>query len=189
MQRVNIHFCVFFGLPLDTVRTALRTVYPQGCLSDKRIRYWFDAFTAGRTTLVDLQRALQAKTSCSPASIQAVKTLVDADCRITLGRLQHLTGIPLGSLHTILHKDLKLSLHCARFVPFDLTPRYLRLRYENCRGMLNAMRMDPNVLKRVITSDEAWVYQYDPETQWQSSEWVPPGKPNQGMLERLGRSS
>ena len=33
---------------------------------------------------------------------------------------------------------------------------------------------DENVLKKVITGDELWVYSYDPETERQSSQWKRP---------------
>ena len=28
---------------------------------------------------------------------------------------------------------------------------------------------------RILTGDETWVYQYDPETKQQSKQWLPPG--------------
>ena len=34
-----------------------------------------------------------------------------------------------------------------------------------------------NVLKKVITGDESWVYSYDPETKQQSSQWKRPDEP------------
>ena len=33
---------------------------------------------------------------------------------------------------------------------------------------------DENVLKKVITGDESWVYGYDPEAKQQSSQWKRP---------------
>ena len=36
---------------------------------------------------------------------------------------------------------------------------------------------DGNVLKKVITGDESWVYGYDPETKQQSSQWKRPDEP------------
>ena len=35
-------------------------------------------------------------------------------------------------------------------------------------------RHDPNFLSRVITGDESWLYDYDPETKQQSSQWKTP---------------
>ncbi len=174
IQQINIHFCVKIGLPFDNTLSALQLVFGQECLSVGRVKFWYNSFRNGRTTLVDLQRALRAKTSRSPASIQAVKTAIDADPRVTYARLQTLTGIPFGSLHTIIHKDLKLTLQCARFVPFHLTPCHHRIRYETSQSMLISARRN-NFLKNIITSDEAWVYQYDPASRQQSSQWLPPG--------------
>ncbi len=175
VQRINIHFCAKMGLPLPATIAALHLVFPQDCLSDRRIRFWYSAFQNGRTTLVDLQHAPRPKTSRSPGTIQAVKDIIEADPRVTMKAIQMVVNIPLGSLHSVIHKDLKLTLQCARFVPHDLTPRHLRLRYDACRALLNSVRRPGEILKRIITSDEAWVYQYDPETRRQSSQWMPPG--------------
>ncbi|UYV80186.1 hypothetical protein LAZ67_18001955 [Cordylochernes scorpioides] len=43
--------------------------------------------------------------------------------------------------------------------------------------MLDSVRDDPNLLQRVITGDEAWVYGYDVETKAQSSQWKLPHEP------------
>ncbi|UYV60468.1 PHKG1 [Cordylochernes scorpioides] len=43
--------------------------------------------------------------------------------------------------------------------------------------MLDSVRNDPNLLQRVITGDEAWVYGYDVETKAQSSQWKLPHEP------------
>ncbi|UYV79182.1 hypothetical protein LAZ67_17001381 [Cordylochernes scorpioides] len=43
----------------------------------------------------------------------------------------------------------------------------------------NSVRDDPNLLQRVITGDEAWVYGYDVETKAQSSQWKLPHEPRQ----------
>ncbi|UYV69816.1 hypothetical protein LAZ67_7000859 [Cordylochernes scorpioides] len=44
-------------------------------------------------------------------------------------------------------------------------------------AMLDSVRDDPNLLQRVITGDEAWVYGYDMETKAQSSQWKLPHEP------------
>ncbi|UYV64669.1 hypothetical protein LAZ67_3001608 [Cordylochernes scorpioides] len=43
--------------------------------------------------------------------------------------------------------------------------------------VLDSVRDDPNLLQRVITGDEAWVYGYDVETKAQSSQWKLPHEP------------
>ncbi len=44
------------------------------------------------------------------------------------------------------------------------------------RTFCNTLK-DPEMLKRVITGDESWIFQYDPETKRQSLQWKYPGSP------------
>ena len=43
--------------------------------------------------------------------------------------------------------------------------------------MLTTFNDDPDLLKRVITGDESWVYGYDIKTKAQSSQWKRPEEP------------
>ena len=45
------------------------------------------------------------------------------------------------------------------------------LRNEIAQDMLNCANYDPEFMKTIITGDETWVYGYDPETKFQSSQW------------------
>ena len=40
--------------------------------------------------------------------------------------------------------------------------------------MLDLANHDPEFIKTIITGDETWVYGYDPETKFQSSQWKHP---------------
>ena len=42
--------------------------------------------------------------------------------------------------------------------------------------MLTTFNNDPDLLKKVITSDESWMCDYDIETKAQSSQWKRPRK-------------
>ena len=44
-------------------------------------------------------------------------------------------------------------------------------RLEICQDMLGRLEIEPNFLHKAITGDESWVFDYDPETKWQSEEW------------------
>ncbi|UYV64520.1 K02A2.6-like [Cordylochernes scorpioides] len=57
----------------------------------------------------------------------------------------------------------------------QLRPKKHRINIAN--EMLDSVRDDPNLLQRVITSDEAWIYGYDVETKAQSSQWKLPHEP------------
>jgi len=42
---------------------------------------------------------------------------------------------------------------------------------EICQDLQGRLKIEPNFLDKVIMGDESWVFDYDPETKWQSSEW------------------
>lgn len=46
--------------------------------------------------------------------------------------------------------------------------------FDCCQAFLRAIGHDPALLEQIITTDETWVHQYDPETKRQSSEWLLP---------------
>ena len=42
---------------------------------------------------------------------------------------------------------------------------------EICQDLLGRLEIEPNFLHKVITGDESWVFDYDPEAKRQSEEW------------------
>jgi len=44
-------------------------------------------------------------------------------------------------------------------------------RLEICQDLLGRLEIEPNFLHQVITGDDSWVFDYDPETKRQSEEW------------------
>ncbi len=172
VQRMNISFAVKLGWSLHHTRECLQQVYGQRTLSKCRIRFWHDQFTNGRTLLVDQHRAHKRRTSRTPANIQAVKTLVEADHRMTILEMYQCLGISESTIQRILKKDLHLVRHSAKLLPAFLTPNHLRQRLQCAQLMLRHIQRTPGVLKKIVTMDKSWVYQYDPETKMQSSQWL-----------------
>ena len=61
-----------------------------------------------------------------------------------------------------------MSKVCTKMVPKELTEEQKQRSVTNCQDFLE--RQD-DILGHFITSDETWVYQYDPETKWQIARW------------------
>ena len=91
--------------------------------------------------------------------------------RITIKEVAEDIGTWVGSCHAIFSDILGLKHVAAKFVPkllnFDQKARRITIAAE----MLNDVNDDPNLLKKVITGNESWVYSYDVETKAQSSQW------------------
>ena len=80
-------------------------------------------------------------------------------------------GLNRESVRTILLHDLGKQKMCAKLVPKILSEDQKQCRLNFCKCMLEKIRGNPDILYQVITGDETWVFQYDPETKRQSMRW------------------
>lgn len=57
-------------------------------------------------------------------------------------------------------------------------------RIEHCKDIIKHARRDENFLKTIVTGDETWCFQYEPQTKRQSAEWRSPdeGNPKKSRL-------
>jgi hypothetical protein len=68
-------------------------------------------------------------------------------------------------------------------VPRILTPEQKETRLNICVDILQNTENDLEYLGYVITSDESWFFQYDPETKHQSMHWKSPRWPRKKSME------
>jgi len=80
------------------------------------------------------------------------------------------TELSYGSCQRTLADELNMRRIAAKFVPRPLNNDQRDHRVQVCTELQKAVRHDPNCLSRVITDDELWLYDYDPETKQQSSQ-------------------
>ena len=74
----------------------------------------------------------------------------------------------------ILTEDLHMRKVCAKIVPKEFTEEQKQRRVTICP---NPLERQDDILGCVSTGDETWVYQYNPETKWQSTEWKTANSP------------
>ncbi|UYV79829.1 hypothetical protein LAZ67_18000851 [Cordylochernes scorpioides] len=104
-------------------------------------------------------------------NVQKITDLIKENTRTTLLELEQDTGISKKTIGRIVTKDLKLKKTPAKFIPRFLTNEQKLCRLATCENMLEMTRTDPEWKDKIITGDETWVYDYDPETKRQSAEW------------------
>ncbi|UYV72760.1 hypothetical protein LAZ67_10000554 [Cordylochernes scorpioides] len=109
--------------------------------------------------------------------INEVEKMILANRRITVREVAEDLNISIGSCHSIFINDLGMRRVAAKFVPKLLNCDQKQHRMNIANEMLDSVRDDPNLIQRVITGDEAWVYGYDVETKAQSSQWKLPHEP------------
>ncbi len=176
-QCINLYFCYKLGWSHVDARAALQAVYHEETMHATKSRKWYHSFAAGRTSLVDRDRAHRHKTGRTQANVQAVRTVIDTDKSITFAGIMNQTGLKQTTVHRIVKKDLQLRLRCAKLLPAFLTPRHIIERFNHCALMLQSVCTRPSFLKKIVTMDEAWCYQYNPETKRQDSQWLSSAEP------------
>jgi len=72
-----------------------------------------------------------------------------------------------------LTEELGMRKICAKMVPRNLTEQQWDTRGRVCAELLEQVEADPELMERVMTGDESWFFQYDPETKRQSSKGSP----------------
>jgi len=88
------------------------------------------------------------------------------------------------TVHEILTEELAMKKLCAKFVPKNLTIEQKDNRKDVCLHLLERIQRDRNFLKNVITGDETWIFEYDPETKRQSKEWHTSASPRPKKSEK-----
>jgi hypothetical protein len=58
-----------------------------------------------------------------------------------------------------------------------------------CLELREKANEDPTFISRIITSDESWIYGYDPETKQQSSQWKSPESPRAKKVRKVRSST
>ena len=66
---------------------------------------------------------------------------------------------------------------CAKMVPKLLSEDKKQQRVTICQAIIERLEDDPDLLGRVITGDESWIFEYDPENKRQSRQWKSPASP------------
>ncbi|UYV76190.1 hypothetical protein LAZ67_13002977 [Cordylochernes scorpioides] len=176
-QRTCIKFCMKNEIKCADAFRMLTVAYGEATLDRSNVYRWYNMFSEGREDVNDEERAGRPSTSTTDEKIIEVEKIILANRRITVREVAEDLNISIGSCHSIFINDLSMRRVAAKFVPKLLNCDQKQHRMNIANEMLDSVRDDPNLLQRVITGDEAWVYGYDVETKAQSSQWKLPHEP------------
>ncbi|UYV70543.1 RGS7 [Cordylochernes scorpioides] len=155
----------------------LTVAYGEATLDRSNVYRWYKMFSEVREDVNDKERAGRPSTSTTDEKINEVEKMILANRRITVREVAEDLNISIGSCHSIFINDLGMRRVAAKFVQKLLNCEQKQHRINIANEMLDSVRDDPNLLQRVITGAEAWVYGYDVETKAQSSQWKLPHEP------------
>ncbi|XP_033229673.1 protein GVQW3-like [Belonocnema kinseyi] len=178
-QRYAIKFCVRLGKNATETYSMLREAFKDDCISRSQSGRWYKAFSVGRTKVVDEQRSGRPTTARTDANVERVQKLLDIDRRLGIRQIADTLDISTFAVHGIITQDLAMRMVCAKLVQKVLTQEQKDLRVLRCQELSELIESDPDLMNTVVTGDESWMFEYDPETKRQSSEWHNQTSPRQ----------
>lgn len=176
-QRICIKFCVKNEIKRSAVVEMLQKAYGERAMKKTAVYDWYGRFREGREEDDDDDRSGRPSSSSTDENITKVKAIVLENRRITIRECAEDLNISYGSCEAIITHELGMRRVAAKMIPKLLNFQQKQYRKEVAQQMLNDVENDPELLKRVITGDESWVYGYDVETKTQSSQWKTKSEP------------
>ncbi|XP_011880667.1 PREDICTED: putative uncharacterized protein FLJ37770 [Vollenhovia emeryi] len=176
-QRYAIKFCVKLGKSATETFQLIQQAFRSDCLSKSQVLRWHKSFKEGREEVAEEPRSGRSSTSRIDENVIRVRDCVNSDRRLSLHLIAETLNMTKTTVYRIVTEDLNMKKVCAKLVPKVLTDEQKDVRVLRCQELLELCENDPNFLNSVITGDESWIFEYDPETKRQSSEWHTPAEP------------
>jgi len=171
--RAIIKFCVGIEqTPTETCKMIQASSTTKKCCRSLVLR-WHDMFRNGRESIEDDKRC--GRPSVVKTGVKdKVRELIKEDRRRTVRKMSSELGVSLSTVHDCLKED-NMSKVIARWVPRLLKNDERERRLHCSREFVRRVEWEGlTFLDRIITTDETWLFHYDPETKQESSVWKTP---------------
>ena len=102
----------------------------------------------------DDHRSGRPSTSRTDENVNCVRQKVRSD-RLTVRMIADELGMNSERVWRILTKDLGMRKICAKMVPRLLNEGQKEQHVQECQGILDQLKTEPNLLKKIVTGDES----------------------------------
>ena len=116
-QRVIIRFLHLRGATPIEIHRQLSETCGDGVMNVKNVRSWARQFKEGRTSCDNEPKQSRPRTSRSDNMVERVEKVVLEDRRLSVENIAPKVGISVGSVHKILHEDLRMRKVSSGWVP------------------------------------------------------------------------
>ena len=100
-----------------------------------------------------------------------MREVLSSDRRLSIQAIADTLNLSTFAVHGIVTEDLQMRKLCAKFVPKVLTEVQKEVRVSRSEELLELNKKDPGFLNSTLIGEESWMFEYDPESKRQSSEW------------------
>jgi len=182
-QQINIKFCVKIVKSASETLALLTVAYGEIAMKKSSVFDWHRRFKGWREDVQDDPRSGQPKMQRTDANVNRVRTLERLARRLGVRVIAEELNMNREPVRQTVKEDLGMRKFSAKMVPRILTHDQKQRRLHILSDLLRNAEMSD----RVITGDETWYFQYDPETKRQSMQWKTQNSPR-AKKSRLSRS-
>ena len=162
--------CLSRKTPTETLKL-LQEVYCFDTKSRTCLFEWHRRFKERREQVEDDHMSGRPSTSRTDENVERLRQKVWSDHCLTVRMIADELGMNSERVWRIITEDLGMRKICAKMVPRLLNEGQKEQRVQVCQDILEQFETEPNLLKRVVTGNESWIFEYDPLTKRQSLEW------------------
>lgn len=157
---MNIKLCVKTGKSASETLARLQEAYGKHSMKKSSVFEWHRRFKEGREDVHDDARSGQPKTQRTKENVERVRTLLRSDGGLSVRMMAEELNMNRETVRQILTEDLGVGKISAETGPPVLTGDQKERRLRISCDLLK----NEEAFGRVITGDETWCLQYDPET-------------------------
>ncbi|UYV85184.1 hypothetical protein LAZ67_X004851 [Cordylochernes scorpioides] len=161
------------GLEKNATETfqMLQKAFKDDCISRSQSWKWHKAFKEGQEEVADEPLSGRPTTARTDENVDRVLEVLRTDRRLSIQQIADTLHMSTFVLHGIVTEDFQMRKVCAKLVPKMLTQDQKELRGLRCQELLDLIQNEPDFLNSVVTGDESWMFEYDPESKRQSCAW------------------
>ena len=184
-QRVYIKIETLRGKVPTEIHSSLMEVCGVETVDRSTISCWAQRFREGRLSIENDPKSGRPRTSTDDQSVEHVLQILEEDRRMTCEEIAHCAEISRVSAYRILTERLHKRRIAAQWVVHDLSEEQKCQHVEIAQQLLQRFCEEGNeFMQKVVTIDETWIWDFEPELKSQSSEWRGKGSPRPKKFKR-----
>ncbi len=174
-QHLTIKILHGMNLSAKNIHQRLVHAHNQGAYSLSSVHRWVSRFAASERKTTDRARSRRPM-KVTPAFLNQLLGILQREPKSSLQTLAHDMGVSVGTIHKVLHRQLRWKKRPACWIPHHLTDAQRLRRLNGCRTLLRMKANNRDFLRSIVTMDESWFFAYDPASRQASCEWIAPGR-------------
>ena len=111
-----IKLCFKLGKNAREMFGMLQTAFRPSFMNQALVFEWHKRFKECRESVRDDERCGRSKEVRTPELIGQIKNFMDKDPRVSIETISAQFDVSVGTVHTIIHEELKMQKICAKFV-------------------------------------------------------------------------